>query len=122
MKSNLIPLIAKKSDYMILHVATNDASNDPKKDIIKDLLNLKSMVTNALPNCRLVISKPVIRTDNDKAMSAIRNLNNQLSQLEIECIENDNILQKHVGRKGLHLNKQGTSRLAKNFLHQLRKF
>ena len=121
-KSNLIPLIAKKPDYMILHVATNDASNDPKKDIINDLLNLKSMVTNALPNCRLVISKPVIRTDNDKAMSAIRNLNNQLSQLEIECIENDNILQKHVGRKGLHLNKQGTSRLAKIFLHQLRKF
>jgi len=111
MKSNLIPLIAKKPDYMILHVATNDASNDPKKDIINDLLNLKSMVTNALPNCRIVISKPVIRTDNDKAMSAIRNLNNQLSQLEIECIENDNILQKHVGRKGLHLNKQGTSRL-----------
>ena len=52
----------------------------------------------------------------------IRNLDKQLSNLEIECIENYNINDKHLGKKGLHLNKKEKGRLVLNFLNQIRKF
>ena len=52
----------------------------------------------------------------------IGNLNKQLSNLEIECIENYNINDKHLGKEGLHSNKKEKGRLVLTFLNQIRKF
>ena len=40
----------------------------------------------------------------------------------MDILDNRNITSKHLGRKGLHLNKAGSIRLAKNIIHKLRKF
>ena len=40
----------------------------------------------------------------------------------MDILDNRNITSKHLGRKGLHLNKAGSTRLAKNIIHKLRKF
>ena len=40
----------------------------------------------------------------------------------MDILDNRNITSKHLGRKGLHLNKAGSTRLAKNIIHKLWKF
>ena len=118
----IIPIIKKQSDYLILHVGTNDATSNTSKKIIDDLLILKSKISKQLPSCRIALSKPIIRMDDGKANITIRNINKHLSALHSECINNDNISSQYLGRKGLHLNPQGKGRLALNFMKQIRKF
>ena len=75
-----------------------------------------------LPDCRVIVSRPTYLGDNDKAALMIGNLNKQLSNLEIECIENYNINDKYLGKEGLHSNKKEKGRLVLTFLNQIRKF
>ena len=37
-------------------------------------------------------------------------------------LDNRNITSKHLGHKGLYLNKAGSAHLEKNIIHKLRKF
>ena len=87
-----------------------------------DLLMLRTNISKQLPNCRIVLSKPTIRHDHGKANLTIRNVNKHLENLELECIDNNNINAEHLGQMGLHLNPKGKGKLALNFLKQLRKF
>ena len=57
----IIPIIKKQPDYLILHVATNDATTNTTKKIVNDLLILKSNISKQLPSCRIVLPKPIIR-------------------------------------------------------------
>ena len=57
----------------------------------------------------MIISQPTIRNDNSKAKETIKNLINKLDILDIQIIDNRNIGIEQLGRKGLHLNKWGTS-------------
>ena len=43
-----------------------------------------------------------------------------MGQLEVDFIDNVNIKEVHLGKKGLHLNKKGKNRLELNFLQKLR--
>ena len=56
----IIPIIKKQPDYVILHARTNDATTNTSKKIVDDLLILKSNNLKQLPNCRMVLSKPII--------------------------------------------------------------
>ena len=118
----LMPIIAKRPDHLILHVGTNDVATNTSIKIIDDLLRLKCNILKQLPNCRVLVSRPTVRTDNGKANLSLRNVNRHLEILNLECIENDNISAQHLGRKRLHLNSKGKGRLALNFLNQIRKF
>ena len=40
----------------------------------------------------------------------------------MDILDDRNITSKHLGRNGLHLNKAGSTRLAKNIIYKLRKF
>ena len=118
----LMPVIAKRPDYLILHVETNNATTNTSRKIIDDLLMLKWNILEQLPSCRVTFSKPTVRIDHGKANLTLRNVNKHLETLNLECIENGNISAQHLGRKGLHLNSKGKGRLAINFLNHIRKF
>ena len=122
MNHHLMPIIAKRSDYLILHVGTNDATTNKSRKITDDLLMLKCNILKQRPNCRVIASKPTGRIDHVKANITLRNVNKNLETLNLGCVENDNISAQHLGRKGLHLNSKGKGRLALNFLNQIRKF
>ena len=47
--------------------------------------------------------------------------NKNLKNLGEDIIDNSNIETKHLGRKGLHMNSYGTSRLAMNIIRVLKK-
>ena len=118
----ITPIMKKQPDYLILHVGTNDATTNTPKKIADDLLILKSNISKQLPSYRIVLSKSIIQHDDGKANLTIRSVNKQLSALQSECTENDNISSQHLGRKGLHRNPKGKGRPALNFLKQIRKF
>ena len=69
----------------------------------------------------MIVSRPTIRTDNGKvAVLTLSNFNKLLGQLEVDFIDNVNIKEVHLGKKGLHLNKKGKNRIELNFLQKLR--
>ena len=96
----IVPIIKNKPDYLILHVGTNDATTNSSRKIVDDLLMLKINISKQLPNCRIFLSKPTIRHDHGKANPTIRNVNKHLENLELQCIDNNNINAEHLGKKG----------------------
>ena len=112
----LIPILEKKPEHLILHVGTND-----HQQIVNDLLALKQFVKGKLQNCNVILSMPIKRCDNQKASATVNLVNEQLSQLNIDIIENKNMSDKHLGRHGLHLTNHGRVRLAMNFISYVKK-
>ena len=60
-----------------------------------------------------------MRVDSSKNGNAVQKLN--LKEWNIPLIKNFNIVKRHLGNKGLHLNEHGTSRLAMNYIATIRK-
>ena len=89
---NLVPIMKKKPDFIILHVGTNDAANSTSK------------------------------SNSCKASLTVRKLRELIVNLNIDVVDNVNIVSKHLGVKGLHLKPNGTGRLALNFKQVIQKF
>ena len=82
---------------------TNDAIMKTSETILVELLQLKSFVEDTLPCCTVIISYPTYRYDDPKACVTVLPLHRKLNNLQIPLILNDNIKDRHIGRKGLHL-------------------
>ena len=60
-----IPLLEKKSNYVILHVDTNAAPYKAGLDITNEILELMNFIKEKDPYCKkFPLSTPIIRTDN----------------------------------------------------------
>ena len=68
------------------------ALSDSSKVILKKINSLISYIkVNNHPECRIIISQPVRRTDNGKVMLTLNNLNKLLAELDVDKIDNSNI-------------------------------
>ena len=114
-------LLKKNLDCVVLHVGTNNAPVMPSSGILDEILSMKHHIEKVSPKTKVVISSPIVRTDNGKAALTIKNLNQHLRELDIEIIENSNITFKDLGKKGLHLAKYGKFKLVKNIMQKLNK-
>ena len=121
-KFQLMKIIPRKPSHIILHVATNNATLNTSRQICDDLLFLKFLIMEKLPDCGISISCPILRTDNSKANLTLVHLDRYLKALSINIIDNSNICEVHLGRKGLHLNGRGNKQLAANFIAHMQKF
>ena len=117
----LVPILERKPEHLIPHVGTNDAADSSHQQIVNDLLALKQFIKRKLQNFNVILSMPTKRCDNQKASATVNLVNEQLPQLNIDIIENKNILDKHLGRHGLHLTNHGRVRLAMNFISYVKK-
>ena len=117
---HIIPILNKKPDVIILHVGTNDSVSRTSREILDDLLQLKSAITKTLSNCRVVFLQPTLRVDNGKAILALHRLNEHFSELNLNVVNHSNIKVKHIGKKNLHLNPKGKGSLALNLIHKIR--
>ena len=54
----------------------------------------------------VIISNLIVRTDNTKANSTIRKTNTLIKELQTQTVHNSNISEKHLGKRGLHLNQE----------------
>ena len=122
MKHHIIPLLRKEPGSVIIHAGTNDAPYLTSRKILDNLLTLKSFITDNLPNCKVVISRPTLCTEDGKAALTVSQLANYLLQLDKDIIDNRNINARNLGNKGLHLNPRGTNCLVKNLLSFIQNF
>lgn len=114
------PILKRSPTFIILHIGTNNATNQNSRTIMNNILKLKLFIETNLPSCTVIISTPVIRQDNVKANLTIIRLNSLLRQLNIPIVDNSNIDTQHLGKKGLHLSNRGTGRLALNLISHIR--
>ena len=71
-----------------------------------------------LPQCKVWLSTPTLRTGNGKATLTVSQLVNHLLDLNIDVIDNRSIKNKHLSWKGQHLNDSGSMQLFRNFLQK----
>ena len=79
-----------------------------------EILSLKAFADKTFLDCNVCISNLTLRTDNAKAALTVNNLNENLSTLQLDIIDNSNISNAGLCRVGLHLNSQGLGKLAIN--------
>ena len=117
-----IKSFVKKPKHVIVHIGTNDATRSTSRETLDKLLKLRTFIKETLAETEVTFSAPTIRSDNGKAALTVRNLREHLLDLNIDILDNRNITNKHLSYKGVHLNKVGYTRLAKNIIYKLRKF
>ena len=116
----LVPLLEKMPDYVILHVGTNDAMDYEASAIVKKILQVKEFIKLRVPNCKVIISRPIKRHDNDKASRVIEEGIAQFQKLTTDMIGNENIEKKQLGKRGFHLNGLGLKKIAQNLTAGIR--
>ena len=122
--SSIKPTLSRTPDSLIMHIGTNDLKNSSPSEISSSISSLGQEIRKEVPNTNLVISEVIIRNDDPSLNVKISELNKNLAQV---CANNNwnfithkNILPVHLNSYGLHLNKQGSSYLAKNFINFLK--
>ena len=83
-------------------------------------MELKSLVNEKLPQCKVWLLTPKLRTDDGRETLIVSQLVNRLLNLNIDVISNRNIKNTHLSRKSLHLNDSGSKLLARNFLETIK--
>ena len=121
-QQNLKDLLHEDLETVIIHAGTNNATTDTPQMIVDKLITLKQNIEGSLPKYRVIISKLIVRTDNTKANTTIRKTNRLTKDLQIQTVDNSNISEKHLGKRGLHLNQEGNTVFAGNLLHAIRNF
>ena len=116
----LVPFLEKMPDYVILHVGTNDAIDYEASDIVKKILQVKEFIKLTVPNCKVIISRPIKRHDNDNTSRVIEKAILQFQKLTIDMIGNENIEKKQLRKRGLHLNGFGLKKFAQNLIAGIR--
>ena len=81
MYHSLTPFLYKKPDYIVLHVGTNDTVDSQASAIVDKLLQLKYFVKEKLPNCKIVLSRPIRRAQSKVATQVVDDVITQLKQL-----------------------------------------
>ena len=108
-------------DHIIIHVGTNDCTNKISDEVIKELFDVKVHILKVLPSCKVWLSLPLVRTDNKVANAVIGVLNTKIKKQCDMIIDNSNINERHLSRKGLHLNDHGTKLMARNIISHIKR-
>ena len=102
-------------------ISTDSTSKYMPNEIVDKVLALKRFVVSQKKECKVIISTLTMQVDSSKNGNAIQKVNEILKKLNIPHVKNVNIVKKHLGNSGLHLNEHGTSRLAMNYIATIRK-
>ena len=92
---NLTELLNKDLKLIIFHIGTNHSTTESPEVILQKILSLKERIQFVLPNCKIVISNIIVRTDNNDANRTNEKVNTMLKRLEIDILDNSNIKEKH---------------------------
>ena len=122
MYTHLADIIEAKPDYIMLHIGTNNCTNKTSDEVIRELNKLTECIKCVLPKTELIISLPTVRLDNKVPKAIVNNVNQKLiKSSSYHLLDNTNIKEVHIGKKGLHLNKKGVKIMAKNIISLIRK-
>ena len=57
---NIIPILKKNPDVVLLHVGTNDFVSRTLREILDYFFQLWSVITKTLPNCKIIFLQPTL--------------------------------------------------------------
>ena len=120
LKIYLTPLLYKKPKTIIIHIATNNCKYNNSMQIKEKYIDLINHIKEITPDSKVVCSSLIQRYDDAKAQMTVNMANKKLKELDIDFIDNSNINESHLGKKGLHLNSHGTGKLALNFVRYIK--
>ena len=106
MYTHLPEMFNLKPDYILLHIGSNDCTHKTSDEVLRELRKLIEYIEKTLPLSKIILSLPIIRADSSKANTIQKNLKLKLKR--------SNVGLSNLGKKGLHLNNQGTKLVARN--------
>ena len=103
LQANINELLHKDLEKIVLHAGTNNSTNDTPEDIFEKLKTLVGTIQSSLPECNVIVSNIIKRTDNQKANAVCEKVNRLLKSSSLCVLDNNNIKEKYLGKRGLHL-------------------
>ena len=88
--------------------------------IFKKILKVKEFIKLWVPNCKVIISRPIKRHGNGNASRVIKEVIAQFQKLTIDMVGNENIEKKRLGKRRFHLNGFGLKKFAQNLIAGIR--
>ena len=110
-----------KPKFFVLNVGTNDSVDSISDDILNNLSKPKRHIEKVMPFCEVIVSLPTIRVDNKTANQILKNLNLKLKHTKFRVLDNSNIKEFHLGKKGLHFNSHRTRDIASNIISLIKR-
>ena len=111
-------VLDKKPKSIIIHVETNDLTNDV--NLPSNIKNIVSKTNRTSPITSLNFSNIIFRKDKKNVEKTSTDTNSRLKnfckQKNIKLLSNDNIQKEHLRTKKLHLKRKGNNTFAKNLL------
>ena len=115
MDDYLRPLLRKKPDKLTLHVGTNNIRNQSPRSVAEGIVNVVTQIQHDSPTTHLAISPLLPRSDNldfnDKIREANKILKLFCSSRGPTLLYINNIDLTCLNRRGVHLNRKGSSLL-----------
>ena len=121
MKDYVKPALRHNPDLIIVHAGTNDLrSEQTSKEIAENILNLVNDIKTDTNEVK--VSGITLRRDkyNEKGLEVNILLKSLCSENRVGYIDNSAITNKHLNGSGIHLNYNGTSLLAMNFIKEIK--
>ena len=113
MDDYLRPLLRKKPDEIILHVGTNNIRDESPRSVAEGIVNLVTQIQHDSATTHLAISPLLPRSDNldlnDKIKEANKILKSFCSSRGLTLLRINNIDLTCLNRRGVHLNRKGSS-------------
>ena len=123
------PFIRKEPEKIINVIGTDDIERKPVNEILQSMKLVMDMILEKLLDCHIVISEIIRLADSRRNIAELAKLNGTINTfnqslkiMNIDILRQHSIIQKHLGKDGLHLNFNGNKQLACNIIEKLRSF
>ena len=121
MAHHIRPCLVKQPDQIVLHVGTNDVRDKQPEEIVDGIMKIQKIIKKESPKTTVIVSELLHRNDKIEYTQKVKKVNIMLAkackQHNCDYIEHKNIEDKHLNPYGLHLNRFGTSVMAKNLVN-----
>lgn len=118
MEDYLKPIIRREPSKIILHVGTNDINHLTAQQIAKGVANLGTQISQDSPRTKVALSGILPRTDKPGLSSKIKATNDMIKSFcqhnKWDFLDHKSIDPSCLNARGLHLNRKGTTVVAKN--------
>ena len=84
--------------------------------IMKRVILSRKYFKLKVPNCKVIISRPIKRNDNDNASRVKEEVIAQFQKVTIDMEEKENLEKKQLRKRGLHLNDFGLTKFVQNLI------
>ena len=84
--------------------------------------SLRNFILKYSPSARITISAPVLHVDKENANDINKTFTELVQESNLDYISHENIKESHINEYGLHINRTGSSILAKNLISGIRNF